>query len=249
MPAVLKMNKLFIQTLLPNLECCQCSNRLCWKLPKRPLLNTSLKNIRSCTKWVWLCNFLDSSMFPMATMKLCHALGHFSSQAHTAQLPFNSSSGWNLDLYVTLVTGIPAEGHQGVRARWESNTIPVSSWGEQPAEQDRGTHRGTDLLHSFEAHGVDSLTVQLNTPEEGKEAALCQTPYYERLSAAATTESTFFSTYRFLSLQKQIAQTPSKTITHTSSYASAAQLQEHVANNVVSSAPKCNLAEIKLPNF
>lgn len=188
-------------------------------------------------------------MLPMATIKRCHPLGHFSSQAHTTQLPFNSSSGWNLYLYVSLMPGIPAEGHQGVRARWESNTIPVSSWGEQPAEQDHGTHCGTDLLHSFEAHGVDSLTVQLNTPEEGKAAALCQTPYYERLSAAATTESTFFPTYRFLPLQKQIAPTPSKTIPHTSSNASAAQLQEHVANNVVSSAPKCNLAEIKLPKF
>lgn len=131
-------------------------------------------------------------MFPMATIKRCHPLGHFSSQAHTAQLPFNSSSGWNLYLYVSLMPGIPAEGHQGVRARWESNTIPVNSWGEQPVEQDHGTHRGTNLLHSFEAHGVDSLTVQFNTPEEGKEAALCQIPYYERLSAAATTESTFF---------------------------------------------------------
>lgn len=27
------------------------------------ITNTSLKNIRSCTKWVWLCNFLDSSLW------------------------------------------------------------------------------------------------------------------------------------------------------------------------------------------
>lgn len=57
----------------------------------------------------------------------------------------------------------------------------------------------------------------------------------------------FFSTYQFLF--EKIAQTPSKTITHTSSYAYAAQLQERFTNNVVSRAPKHNFAEIKLPNF
>lgn len=94
-------------------------------------------------------------------------------------------------------------------------------------------HRGTDLLHSFEACGVDSFVVQLKTREDGKGSG---SP-----SSSVVGEA-------ICSNLERIAPTLSKTITHAPSYAYAAQLQDF-PNSIVSSTPKHNLVEIKLLNF
>lgn len=203
--------------------------------------------MRSCTEWVWPCNFQTPSYVTdlILTLDLNSAtrkdfLARRPIQPHYLPTPAQDRT--------RICTFIPCQGSQqkdtstGTPGRIEAPS-PLVSKGKE--EEEFSSSCGTHVLHSFEAHGIDSLIVELKIPEEGIGSwFLSNNVLGEAIYCCSYCKYSFlFLWFPILSKGKSpklLKQWPS----HLPVLMQL--LQEHFTSKAVS---KHSLAEINLPNF
>lgn len=122
-----------------------------------------------------------------------------------------------------------------------------SPWGGQQEQEDPSAHSGTDLPHSFEAHGADCLAIQLKIPEgrERERSSLLSCSLLRKAIYCCYWEYVFLHLTVPISKRKLLQSLLQ--LTHLLCFCSS--VTGELTSNAFSSTPKHSPAEIKLPNF